>query len=163
MSEFDPDDYADKVGDLKEPNGVVAAWIAMALVAVFFIGLNRFLGGATAVLWQPEPTAEDSVHHISLYHHGFEPVAIHVHPTDRIVLTNEDEDVHALTVVGHEEVLQDEIVEPDTSFAFTVPTFLEPGEYSLICTVHHEMRARVVVSGNSATAAPNPPAPKSAE
>jgi len=163
MSEFDPDDYTEKVGHLKDPHGISAAWIAMVLVAVLFIGLNRFLGGATAVLWQPEPTGEDSVHHADLYHHGFEPAAIHVHPGDQLVLTNEDEDVHALSVVGHEEVLQDEIVEPDTSFAFIVPAFLAPGEYSLICTVHPEMRARMVVTKDSGAAPQSPPAAKSAE
>jgi plastocyanin len=163
MSEFDPDDYVDKAAHLKQPHGISAAWIVMALVAVLFIGLNRFLGGATEVLWQPEPEGEGSVHHMILYHQTFEPAAILVHPEDRIVLTNEDADVHALTVVGHEEVLQDEIIEPETSFAFIVPTFLEPGEYDLICTVHREMRARIVMTGTSGAAPPNFFAAKSAE
>jgi plastocyanin len=163
MSEFDPDDYVDKAAHLKQPHGISAAWIAMALVAVLFIGLNRFLGGATAVLWQAEPAGEEAVHHIILHRHSFEPPAILVHSEDRIVLNNEDADVHALTVVGHEEILQDEIIEPETSFAFTVPAFLEPGEYDLICTVHREMRARIVMTGTSGAAPPNVFAGKSAE
>jgi plastocyanin len=154
MSEFDPDDYVNKAAHLKQPHGISAAWIVMALVAVLFIGLNRFLGGATEVLWQPESVEEGSVHHMILHHHSFEPAGILVHPEDRIVLSNEDADVHALTVVGHEEVLQDEIVEPETSFAFIVPAFLEPGEYDLICTIHSEMRARIVMTGTSGAAPP---------
>jgi plastocyanin len=158
MSEFDPDDYVDKAAHLKQPHGISAAWIVMVLVAVFFIGLNRFLGGATEVLWQPEPAGEGSVHHVILHHHSFEPAAILAHADDRIVLSNEDAEVHALTVIGHEEVLQDEIIEPGTSFAFIVPGLLEPGEYGLICTVHREMRARIVITGASGAAPPNSPA-----
>jgi plastocyanin len=163
MSEFDPDDYLDKAAHLKQPHGISAAWIVMALVAVLFIGLNRFLGGATEVLWQAEPVAEGSVHHIILHRHTFEPAGILVHPEDRIVLSNEDPDVHALTVVGHEEVLQDEIIEPETSFSFIVPAFLEPGDYDLICTVHRDMRARIVMTGSSGAAPPNFYAERSAE
>jgi plastocyanin len=163
MSEFDPDDYADKLAHLKQPNGISAAWVAMVLVAVLFIGLNRYLGGATEVLWQAEPAGEGSVHHMILHHHSFEPAAIHVHPGDRIVLSNADADVHALTVVGHEDVLQEEIIEPGTSFAFIVPAFLESGEYGLICTVHPEMRARIVTTGTPDAPPPNSPAEKSAE
>jgi len=154
MSEFDPDDYVDKAAHLKQPHNVSAAWVVMVLVAVLFIGLNRFLGGATEVLWQPEPAGEASVHHMVLHHHGFEPSVIPVHPGDRIILGNEDADVHALTVVGHEEILEDEIIEPETSFEFTVPAFLEPGEYELICSIHRGMEARIVMTGASGAAPP---------
>jgi plastocyanin len=106
------------------------------------------------MLWHAEPVGEQAVHHIILHHHSFEPSAILARPEDRIVLSNEDADVHALTVVGHEEVLQDEIIEPETSVAFTVPASLEPGEYDLICTVHREMRARIVMTGTSGAAPP---------
>lgn len=159
MSEFDPEDYVDKLAHLNEPNGISAAWVAMALVAVLFIGLNRFLGGATAVLWQAEPAAEASVHHMTLHRHAFEPAVIFVHPKDRIVFSNGDADVHALAAVDHEELLQDEVIEPGISFAFIVPETLSPGEYVLICTIHGGMRATIVVSADPNTA----PASKTAE
>jgi plastocyanin len=160
MSEFDPEDYTDKLTQLKEPNGISAAWVVMVLVAVLFIGLNRYLGGATEILWQAEPAAEEtSVHHMILHHHTFEPAVVLVHPRDRIVLSNEDADVHALAVIDHEEILEDEVIEPETSFAFVVPAGLARGEYVLTCTIHSEMRAKIVVS-----AAPAPsPAAKPAE
>lgn len=159
MRDFDPEDYADKLAQLKEPKGISAAWVVMALVAMLFIGLNRYLGGATEVLWQAEPMEETSVHHMILYHHTFEPAVVFVHPRDRIVLSNEDADVHALAVIGHEEILEDEVIEPETSFAFVVPADLAPGEYVLTCTIHNEMRAKIVVA-----AAPAPsPAGKPAE
>jgi plastocyanin len=159
MSDFDPEDYADKLAQLKEPKGISAAWVVMALVAMLFIGLNRYLGGATEILWQAEPMEETSVHHMILYHHTFEPAVVFVHPRDRILLSNEDADVHGLAVIDHEEILEDEVIEPETSFAFVVPASLPPGEYVLTCTIHNEMRAKIVVA-----AAPAPsPAAKPAE
>src|SRR5258708_22857797 len=83
MSEFDPDDYVDKAAHLKQPHGISAAWIVMALVAMLFIGLNRFLRGAAPGLWPAGAAGGEALPHITLYHPHIQPPPPFVHPPDR--------------------------------------------------------------------------------
>ena len=51
MSEFDPDDYEEKLKHLEQRHEILAAWIVMVFVALLFIGLESFLAGAHHVVW----------------------------------------------------------------------------------------------------------------
>ena len=51
MSELDPDDYAERLKHLEQGHDILAAWILMLLVAILFISLGSFLGGAEHVVW----------------------------------------------------------------------------------------------------------------
>src|SRR5258708_20870567 len=73
MSEFDPDDYVDKAAHLKQPHGISAAWIVMALVAMLFIGFNRFLRAATAGPWRAGPVGARPVPPNLLFPHHLRP------------------------------------------------------------------------------------------
>ena len=53
MSELDPDDYAERLKHLEQGHDILAAWILMLLVAILFISLGSFLGGAQHVVAPP--------------------------------------------------------------------------------------------------------------
>ena len=75
----------------------------------------------------------------------FDPPVITVHPGDTIVFRNQGRQLHAVTLIDHEEVLDQGFTEPQKSLTFVVPKALPPGEYILGCNVHMTMRGKLIV------------------
>jgi hypothetical protein len=72
-----------------------------------------------------------------------------VHPSDHLVFHNVGRDLQALTFAGHQDILQETLVEPGASFTFVIPPALGAGAYLLICTTHDNMSLRLVVTVGS--------------
>jgi plastocyanin len=117
------------------------AWTAAAPRGAAF-ALMIWLGtGAFAGL----VLADSNTVEVILRKHAFHPSPILAHPGDRIVFRNEDGDLHSVVLPDREDVLPEHFIEPATSFLFQVPADMRPGEYSVACTIHVDMRTRLVV------------------
>jgi hypothetical protein len=90
MSEFDRDDYDEKLKHLEQRHEISAAWIVVVFVALLLVSLESCLGGAQ---------------HVILHHHTFAP-AVTLDPSDRIGWSDEDGDGHAVSIIGREETPQ---------------------------------------------------------
>jgi plastocyanin len=90
-------------------------------------------------------SAEMPATEVSLSMHAFHPDRIVVHPGDRIAFHNRDHTLHSVVLVDHDDVLAERFIDPEETFVFQVPAELRPGDYPLACTVHGEMRGRLVV------------------
>lgn len=137
------------------PGDVAAAWIAALFIlisAALLIGPER-LRDAPQV---PKKLPLESVRgadDVLMGGHTFAPGAIAVHPDDRLVFWNVGKDLEALTLAGHQDILQQKLVDPGASFTFVIPPSLEPGTYHLICTTHHKMSMTLVVRPDRGVAA----------
>jgi plastocyanin len=78
----------------------------------------------------------------------FFPPIIEIHPGDRILFINDDTEFHSLSLVNQEHLLNEKFIDPGGTYAFTLPDWLFPGEYELMCTIHTEMRGKIVVKDN---------------
>lgn len=77
--------------------------------------------------------------------HLFKPDKIHVSPGATIVFINKDEDLHALTFAGHEELLDEEYVDPGKQFRFKLPDNVSNQTWGLGCFIHTEMKGVVII------------------
>jgi len=75
----------------------------------------------------------------------FQPAVTHVKPGDTILFDNKDTDLHALTLDGHEKLLDEEYVDPGHQFRFHVPKDAKPGTWLLNCYIHVDMHGKIVV------------------
>jgi plastocyanin len=117
------------------------AWTAAAPRGAAFT-LTIWLGtGALAGL----VLADSNTVEVILRMHAFHPSPILAHPGDRIVFKNEDGDLHSVVLPDQEDMLPEHFIEPATSFLFQVPADMSPGGYSIACTIHVDMRTRLVV------------------
>jgi plastocyanin len=117
------------------------AWTAAAPRGAAFT-LTIWLGtGALAGL----VLADSNTVEVILRMHAFHPSPMLAHPGDRIVFKNEDGDLHSVVLPDQEDMLPEHFIEPATSFQFRVPANVRPGEYSIACTIHVDMRTRLVV------------------
>ncbi len=112
--------------------------VTVALLAFLFVwapGAQAGAGGTTA-------------HTINMVKgHLFKPAVTHVKPGDTIIFDNIDKDLHALTLVGHEKLLEEEYVDPGKQFHFRVPVDAKPGTWPLDCFIHLNMKAKIIVDG----------------
>jgi plastocyanin len=90
-------------------------------------------------------SAEVPATEVTLGMHAFDPDRIVVHPGDRIAFHNRDDTLHSVVLVDHDDVLPERFIDLEETFVFQVPADLQPGDYPLACTVHVEMRGRLVV------------------
>ena len=77
--------------------------------------------------------------------HLFEPRTATVHPGDTIVFRNVDKDLHALTLLGHEDLLDNVFLDPGQRYTFQIPADMPPGSLDLRCTIHIDMTGTIVV------------------
>lgn len=77
--------------------------------------------------------------------HVFAPEVTRVRPGDTIMFVNKDKDLHALTLQGHEDLLDEEYVDPGKRFHFVVPADAQPGDWVLNCYIHVDMQAKIVI------------------
>lgn len=75
----------------------------------------------------------------------YQPAVIRVKAGDLMVFTNQGKQLHSLTLVDREELLNEAFLDPGKTFTFTVPNGLQPGPYVLGCNIHVEMQGRIIV------------------
>jgi plastocyanin len=75
----------------------------------------------------------------------YKPAAIQVKTGDLMVFTNNGKQLHSLTLVNHESLLDEAYLDPGKTFSFTVPNGLQPGQYVLGCNIHVAMQGRMIV------------------
>jgi plastocyanin len=75
----------------------------------------------------------------------YAPSVIQVKPGSTMVFYNQGKQLHSVTLVGHEDILDQEFIDPGKSFTFAVPADMAPGEYSLGCNIHVDMKGTLVV------------------
>lgn len=101
--------------------------------------------------WVPSTQAEAggaAVHIINMVKGNlFQPIVTHVKPGDTIIFDNKDKELHALTLEGHEKLLDEEYVDPGKKFKFKVPADARPGIWPLNCFIHVDMHGKIVVDG----------------
>ena len=114
------------------------AWTVAAPRSAAF-ALTIWFGTAAPVL------ADGNDIEVILRMHAFHPSPISARPGDRIVFKNEDGDLHSVVLPDQGDVLPDHFIEPATIFLVQVPADMSPGEYSIACTIHVDMRTRLVV------------------
>jgi plastocyanin len=77
--------------------------------------------------------------------HYYKPAVIRVRTGDLIVFTNNGKQLHSLTLIDHEQLLDAAYLDPGKTFTFTVPNRLQPGQYALGCNIHVEMQGRMII------------------
>jgi plastocyanin len=75
----------------------------------------------------------------------YQPAVIRVKAGDLIVFTNKGQQLHSLTLIDHEQLLDAAYLDPGKTFTFTVSNGLQPGQYVLGCNIHVEMQGRIIV------------------
>jgi len=115
----------------------IHAWHAVVVLFAFIFawapGARAGAGGATT-------------HTINMVKgHLFQPTVTHVKAGDTIIFDNKDKDLHALTLTGHEKLLEEEYVDPGKQFHFQVPRGAKPGMWPLDCFIHLNMKAKIIV------------------
>jgi plastocyanin len=82
---------------------------------------------------------------VQLQEQTYQPPLIHVRPGDTILFRNRDPYVHAVTLIHHEDILDQGFIEPLQTLTFVVPKDLPPSEYPLGCNIHITMRGTIMV------------------
>jgi plastocyanin len=75
----------------------------------------------------------------------YKPATIHAKAGDLIAFTNNGKQLHSLTLIDHEPLLDEAYLDPGKTFTFTVPNGLQPGEYVLGCNIHVDMQGRMII------------------
>jgi plastocyanin len=75
----------------------------------------------------------------------YKPAVVRVKTGDLIAFTNNGKQLHSLTLIDHEPLLDEAYLDPGKTFAFTVPNGLQPGEYVLGCNIHVDMQGRMII------------------
>jgi plastocyanin len=75
----------------------------------------------------------------------YQPAVVRVKAGDLIVFTNIGKQLHSLTLIDHEQLLDAAYLDTGKTFTFTVSTGLQPGPYVLGCNIHVDMQGRIVI------------------
>ncbi len=110
-----------------------------AAIAVVYLAMLFIVPGSAA-------TEEDKdVEVFMVKGHIFSPVDVHVRRGSRVIFSNRDEDLHALTLTGHEDLLDEVYLEKGEEYVLTIPEDLPPQTLEIRCSIHMEMRAIMVI------------------
>jgi len=112
----------------------------MAPMVTIFVATFAGLGFASPFAGAQQPSLI-----VALKNHLFEPVLVEVKPGDTIRFDNADDTLHSLTLLGREDVIGEEFVDPGGSYTIHIPAEMAPGTYELDCTIHVDMRAKLLV------------------
>ncbi|GAB2826715.1 cupredoxin domain-containing protein [Lentzea nigeriaca] len=104
---------------------------------------------STGSSWVSTVAAAET-HQIPIARYAYVPATMTVHLGDVVTWTNQDEASH--DVAGG--TFRSPMLATGQSWSFT---FTQPGTFDYICSVHPDMRAKIVVLANETTAAPPPP------
>ena len=116
-------------------------WIR-SLVAVMLATLVAVLslsGSTWLVAAQDATTAS-----VSIVNFGFNPVILRITVGTTVTWTNDGVDPH--TVTADDGAFDSGRLDPGTQFS---QTFDQPGTFSYHCTIHPQMQASVIVTGNT--------------
>jgi plastocyanin len=75
----------------------------------------------------------------------YKPAVVRVKTGDLIAFTNNGKQLHSLTLIDHEPLLNEAYLDPGKTFTFTVPDGVQPGEYVLGCNIHVDMQGRMII------------------
>ncbi len=75
----------------------------------------------------------------------YRPDTIRVRAGGAMRFDNEGGQPHSLTLIDHEDTLDQVYLRPGATFTFVLPAGLRPGTYPLGCNIHVDMRGTVVV------------------
>lgn len=116
----------------------------LALVAALgAIVLSALLGLAFAPVQMPATMRVAAAHYsVQMVNYAFAPASITVNEGDTITWTNQDTAPHTVTTTSGPQSLNSPYLSKGQSWSYT---FSAPGTYEYYCTVHPDMRARVVV------------------
>jgi amicyanin len=126
--------------------------IALA-AALGAIVLSALFGLAFAPVQLPATAKVAAAHYsVQMANYAFAPASITVNEGDTITWTNQDAAPHTVTTTSGPQSLNSPYLSKGQSWSYT---FSVPGTYEYYCTVHPDMRARVVVRAPApATTAP---------
>lgn len=113
-----------------------------------FLIAGAILVGALGPMHGNAALAGDEPLPVMLKNHQFEPKVVRVKPGQTIRFDNADDVVHSLTLIGQEDTIGEEFVDPGRSHTMRIPGDLSPGTYELACTIHVDMRGQLSVSGD---------------
>jgi len=114
-------------------------------------GLAGVVLAALAVLTSAVSTASAAeTHPIPIAQYAYMPASMTVRVGDVVTWTNQDQASH--DVAGG--TFRSPMLAQGQSWSFT---FTQPGTFDYICSVHPDMRARIVVLAQETTEAPPPP------
>ena len=110
-----------------------------AAIAVVYLAILFIMSGPTAA------EGDKDVEVFMVKGHLFSPEAVHVRRGTRVIFSNRDEDLHALTITGHEDLLDEVYLEKGQEHVLTIPEDLPPQTLEIRCSIHMEMRAIMVI------------------
>jgi amicyanin len=129
--------------------------VAAALGAIM---LSALLGLTFAPVQLPATVRVAAAHYsVQMVNYAFAPASITVNEGDTITWTNQDTAPHTVTTTSGPQSLNSPYLSKGQSWSYT---FSAPGTYQYYCTVHPDMRARIVVRAPApATTAPRTQTP----
>lgn len=148
-------------GDPASPRLFLTPRLALA-AALGAIVLSALLGLALAQVQLPATVRVAAAHYsVQMVNYAFAPASITVNEGDTITWTNQDTAPHTVTTTSGPQSLNSPYLSKGQSWSYT---FSSPGTYEYYCTVHPDMRARVIVQAPApATTAPQAKNPYTAK
>lgn len=114
--------------------------VAAALGAIV---LSALLGLAFAPVRLPATVRVAAANYsVQMVNYAFAPASITVNEGDTVTWTNQDTAPHTVTTTSGPQSLNSPYLSKGQSWSYT---FSAPGTYEYYCTVHPDMRARIVV------------------
>lgn len=77
--------------------------------------------------------------------HLFSPEVVRVHRGSRVIFRNRDKDLHALTLAGHEDLLDEVYLEKGQEYVLAIPEDMPSQTVELRCSIHIEMKAKMII------------------
>ena len=111
-------------------------WAALAVVCLV---LFLFMHGPT------EAQGGKDIEVFMVDGHLFSPEIVHVHRGSKVIFRNRDKDLHALTLTGHEDLLDEVYLEKGQEYILAVPEDMPSQTSELRCSIHMEMRAKIII------------------
>lgn len=116
-----------------------SARILLAALAVICLALFLFVPGLA------EAQGGKDVEVFMVDGHLFSPEVVHVHRGSRVIFRNRDKDLHALTLTGREELLDEVYLEKGQEYILAIPGDMPPQTLELRCSIHMEMKAKIII------------------
>lgn len=114
--------------------------------------LSALLGLALGPVQVPATVQVAAAHYsVQMADYAFAPASITIDEGDTITWTNQDTAPHTVTTTSGPQSLNSPYLSKGQSWSYT---FSAPGTYEYYCTVHPDMRARVIVRAPAPAAAP---------
>src|SRR3990170_4889075 len=110
-----------------------------AAIAVVYLAILFIMSGPTAA------EGDKDVEVFMVKGHLFSPEAVHVRRGSKVIFSNRDKDLHAITLTGHEDLLDEVYLEKGQEYILTMPEDMPSQTSELRCSIHMEMRAKIII------------------